>query len=222
MIMRKELIVGAAALAVVVASVVSIWGLGSQAAGAKYTFTARVIVTGVDQVNKSFKADVTKATPKKAKDDIEGRNVEFKAGTAKVVKVFNGLDKAATYKNIQIGQELGIKGTAKADDTYELSFARIHDRGFMVVGLLQKHDKTNRELTILVTTSTYKPATYKKGTSIVMKYFESNSTFYSKNTKTPISFDVVNANNQKVKVTGTFTSSNAWEVASLIDGYTGN
>lgn len=220
--MRKELIVGAAALAVIVVAGVAVWGPGSRAAGAKYTFTARVIVTSVDQATKSFKADVTKAVPTKAKDDIEGRNVEFKAGTARVVKVFNGLDKAVTYKNIQIGQELGIKGTAKDDDTYELSFARIHDRGFMVVGLLQKHDKTNRELTILVTTSTYKPATYKKGTLIVMKYFESNSTFYSKSTKTPVNFSAVDANNQKVKVTGTFTSSNTWEVSSLIDGYSGS
>lgn len=220
--MSKGLVVGVGLLVIAVIAAILITGIGSRAAGAKYTFTARVIVTGVDQANKSFKADVTKATPTKAKDDIEGRNVEFKAGTAKVVKVFNGLDKAVTYKNIQIGQELGVKGTAKDDDTYVLSFVRIHDRGFMVVGLLQKHDKANRELTILVTTSTYKPTTYKKETLIVMKYFESNSTFYSKNTKTPVSFDVVNANNQKVKVTGTFTSSNAWEVSSLIDGYAGS
>ncbi|MEK7556970.1 MAG: hypothetical protein AAB538_03260 [Patescibacteria group bacterium] len=220
--MKKEAVWGLGALTVAAVFAVAVWGTGSRAAGAKYTFTARVIVTGVDQANKSFKADVTKAVPTKAKDDIEGRNVEFKAGTAKVVKVFNGLDKAATYKNIQIGQELGIKGTAKDNDTYELSFVRIHDRGFKVVGLLQKHDETNRELTILVTSSTYKPTTYKKGTLIVMKYFESNSTFYSKSTKTPVSFSVVKANNQKVQVTGTFTSSNTWEVASLIDGYTGN
>lgn len=220
--MNKALVVGIGALVVAVIVAILITGQFSRAGGSKYSFTARVIVTDVDQVNKSFKADVTKAVPTKAKDDIEGRNVEFKAGTAKVVKVFNGLDKAATYKNIQIGQELGVKGTAKDDDTYELSFARIHDRGFMVVGLLQKHDETNREVTILVTTSTYKPTTYTKGTKIVMKYFESNSTFYSKSTKTPVNFSDVDANNQKVKVTGTFTSSNKWEVSSLIDGYTGS
>lgn len=219
--MKKEVVWGVGALTVAVIAAVAIWGTGSRAAGAKYTFTARVIVTSVDQANKSFKADVKKATPTKAKDDLEGTNREFKAGTAKVVKVANGIDKPVTYKNIQIGQELGIKGTAKDDDTYELSFARIHDRAFTVVGLLQKHDKTNRKLTILVTTSTYKPATYKKGTEIVMEYSESNATFYSKTTKTPVTFSVVDANNQKVKVSGTFTSSNTWEVKTLIDGYSG-
>lgn len=220
--MKKEVLWGFGALVAIVIIILLIWGTGSRAAGAKYSFTARVVVTSVDQADKSFEADVIKAIPTKAKDDLEGTNREFKVGTAKVVKVMNGIDKPVTYKNIQIGQELGIKGIAKDDDTYELSFARIHDRTFTVVGTLDQHDKTNRILKVFVTTSTYKPTTYVSGTRVEMKYFDGNSTFYSKTTQTPVDFSVVNANNQKVKVSGTVTSGNTWEVKTLIDGYTGS
>src|SRR5688572_9866183 len=105
-IMRKELIVGAAALAIIAAAGVAVWGPGSLAAGTKFNFTARGIVTGVDLANKSIEVDVTKAVPPTAAETLEGENIEFKIGTAKVVKVASAKDKPVTYKNIQIGQEL--------------------------------------------------------------------------------------------------------------------
>lgn len=220
--MNKVLMAGGITALVVAVAALAMWGPSGKAANVKYTFTARGVVTDVDLANKSIKVDVTKAVPAKAKDDIEGNNREFKVGDAKVYKVVSGKDQRVTYKNFVIGQEIGMKGTAYEDDTYVLNFARIHDRSFTVVGTLDSHDKTNRVLKIFVTSSTYKPTTYKPGTRVEMKYFDGNSTFYSKNTKTPVDFSVVNANNQKVKVSGTVTSSNTWEVKTLIDGYTGN
>lgn len=220
--MRKELIVGAAAVALIAVAGLAVWGPGSLAAAdTKFTFTARGIVTGVDLANKTFEMDVTKAVPATAKETMEGENIEFKVGSAKVVKVFSGLDKPVTYKNIQIGQELGIKGTAYQDDTYNLSFARIHDRSFVVVGRLEKHDETARTMDIEIITSSYKPTIYKAGTVVTMKYFDGNSTFYSKSTKTPVNFSDVDVNHQKVQVKGSITSSSTWEISTLIDGFSG-
>lgn len=221
--MNKALVVGGVVILVIVIAALVIWGQNSSAAGVKYTITAaRGVVTAVDTVNKTVKVDFTKAKPNKAKDDLEGNNRELKVGEAKVVKVVGGKDKRVTWKNLAIGQEIGVKGTAKDDDTYHATFVRIHDRAFTVVGLLEGHNKTNKTLKINTTSSTYKPSTYKKGTVIDMEYSESNATFYSKSTATEKAISEVNANNQKVKVSGTITSSNTWEVKTLIDGYNGN
>lgn len=221
--MNKALVlVGVVILVIVVAALV-IWGQQSSAAGTKYTIaSARGVVTAVDTVNKTVKVDFTKATPNKAKDDLEGNNRELKVGDAKVYKVVSGKDKRVTWKNLAIGQEIGIKGTAKDDDTYHASFVRIHERSFTVVGLLEGHTKTSETLKINAISSTYKPTTYTKGTIINMEYTEGNATFYSKSLKTEKAISEVNANNQKVKVSGTITSSNTWEVKTLIDGYNGN
>jgi len=196
-------------------------GQDSSAAAVKFTFTARGIVTGVDLANKTIELDVTKAVPTKAKDAMEGENIEFKVGTAKVVKVMNGKDKPVTYKNIQIGQELGIKGTAYEDDTYALSFARIHDRSFTVIGRVEAHDTSARTLDIEVITSSYKPTTYAAGTIVTMKYFDGNSDFYSKSLSNPIDFSELDSDHQKVKVMGTVTGSGTWEVKTLVDEFAG-
>lgn len=193
----------------------------SQAAGDKYMFTARAIITSVDEANKSFKADVTKATGDKARDNMEGSNIEFKIGTAKVYKSIGGKDKRGTYHNLAIGQEVGLKGAAKDNDTFEVTFARIHQRSFNVTGLLKNHNETAKTLKISVITSSYKPATYTKGTEITMNYKDVDTTFYSKSTKLPVSFDQVDANNQKIKVSGYIENASTWQVTQLIDGYNG-
>ncbi len=215
--MKRLIILGGIALLLVGLLGATVYGQRSQAAGNKYKFTARAIITDVDEANKSFKADVTKATGDKARDAMEGSNIEFKAGTAKVYKSVGGKDKRGTYHNFAIGQEVGLKGVAKDDDTFELTFARIHERAFMVVGLLKAHNTTAKTVKILVNTSTYKQSTY-KGEEISMEYND-DSKFRNKTTE--VSFTDVKANDQKVKVTGTITKSSTWNVKELTDGYAG-
>lgn len=219
--MKRIIILGGIAFLLLGLLGVTLYGQRSQAAGDKYTFTARAIITSVDEANKSFKADVTKATGDKARDNMEGSNIEFKTGTAKVYKSIGGKDKRGTYHNFAIGQEVGLKGAAKADDTFELTFARIHQRSFNVIGLLQNHNETAKTLKISVITSNYKPGTYVKGTEITMNYKDVDTTFYSKSTKLPVSFDQVDANSQKVKVSGYIENASTWQVTQLIDGYAG-
>lgn len=188
-----------------------------RASGSKYSFTARGIITSVDEANKTIDVDITKATGK-GKDDLEGTNIEIVVEKAKVVKVISSKDKRVTYHNFAVGQEVGLKGTAKDDDTFHATFARIHDRSFTVVGLLQEHNETTKTLEILVTTSSYKPSTYKKGDTITMSYTDESK---FRNTSTEVVFSDVDANNQKVKVQGTIENASSWKVKTLWDNYTG-
>lgn len=219
--MKRVLVLGGVALLLLGLLGATLYSQRSQAAGDKYKFTARAIITSVDEANKSFKADVSKATGDKAHDNMEGSNIEFKTGTAKVFKSIGGKDKRGTYHNFAVGQEVGLKGVAKADDTFVLDFARIHERSFSVVGLLKNHDTSAKTLKISVITSSYKVSTYTKGTEITMSYRDQDTTFYSKTTKTPVVFTDVKANDQKVKVSGYLEKASTWQVTELIDGYTG-
>lgn len=190
----------------------------ADAAGERYKFTARGTITAIDKTNKTIKVDVNKATPVKAAADMEGENKEFKVGDAKFYSYSNTTkkDKRVTLGALQIGQEIGFKGSAKDDDTFDTSFIRIHDRSFTVVGVLEAHDQAARTMKILVTSSSFKPLVYKHGTTLNLSYPES-ATFYEKNVKTPVAFDAVDANAQKVQVKGSITGSSTWEVKTLID-----
>ncbi len=192
----------------------------ADAASERYKFTARGTITAIDPTNKTIKVDVNKATPAKAAADMEGENKEFKVGDAKIYSYSNTTkkDKRVTLGTLQIGQEIGFKGAAKTDDTFDASFIRIHDRSFTVVGVLQAHDQTARTMTILLTSSSYKPTIYKHGTTINLSYPES-ATFYEKSIKTAVTFDTVDANAQKVQVKGAITGSNTWEVKTLVDHF---
>lgn len=200
------------------AGILFIYSPSTQAANNRYTFTARGIVTHVDAVNKTIKLDVTKA-PGKALDDLEGKNKEFKVSDAIFYKRVGDKDQRVTMSHVKVGQEVGIKGAAKDDDTYVLTFVRVHDRSFSVVGLLQHHDKANKTLKISVISSTYKPSTYTKGTVITMDY--TNDAVFRIST-TEMSFNDIDANDQKTKVTGTITNSSTWDVKTLFSGYKKN
>lgn len=193
----------------------------AQAAGTKYTFIAKVVVTHVDQAAKTFKADVKKVEGR-GKDDMGTRNIEFTIDSkAKILKVSNGVDKAVTYKNIAIGQELGIKGYAKSDDndTFVVTFVRIHERSFTLFGLLQSINKTAKTMKISVLTSSYKPQVYKQGDEITVNYND-DSTFYENNAERAVSD--INADSQRMKLMGRITDTNTWLATRIWNKHKGN
>jgi hypothetical protein len=185
----------------------------------KYSFIAKGTITDVDEANHTIKVDVTKVDGR-GKNDMEGSNIEFITNKARVVKVISNKDHSATWHTFKIGQLVGMKGVAKQDDTYVLSFARIEERNFTILGRLEALDTDAKTMKILVESSAYKPATYKKGTQINMTYTD-DTTFYEKATKNEKSPSDVNADAQRVKVMGAITGSNTWEVAKLWDNYKG-
>lgn len=192
----------------------------AQAAGIKYSFVARGTITDVDEAAKTIKVDVEKVDGR-GKGDMEGENIEFQVGAAKVVKVASGKDKPVTYHNLAIGQQVGMKGIAKddSDDTFVTSFVRIQNRDFTVIGLMESLDKSAKTTKISVITSTYKPTVYKKGTNITMTY-TNDTTFYENNAERDIAD--INADAQRVKITGTIKNTNTWQISKLWNKHKGN
>lgn len=183
----------------------------TQAASAVYSFVARGTITQFDEKNKTIKVEVTKVTGK-GKDDLEGNTTEFVIdSSAKVLKVASGKDTRVTYHNLALGQEIGFKGVKKDNDTYVLSFIRIHDRLFQVIGTLEKINKTTKVMNITAISSTYKPQTYPKGSELTMTY--TDDTVFRK-ASTNISLDEVKADAQKVKVWG-YIDGSTWKVTQL-------
>lgn len=187
-------------------------------ASSVYNFTARGVVTAFDNAGKTVKVDVTKVDGK-GKEDLEGNTTEFTVGSAKTMKMVNGKDKRVTYHNLEIGQEIAFKGTKNDDDTYSLTFIRINDRSFSMVGLLEGFSTSAKTIKISIISSTYKPAQYHKGIEVNMVYnddtkFKSGSTY--------IVASDVNADAQKVKVTGVLKDSATWRVNLLQDKYKAN
>ncbi len=217
-LMQKTIFQSVAVIALALAVGVVVPG-SAQASSNVYNFSARGIITAFDEGGKTVQVDVTKVDGK-GKTDLEGNSTQFVVGSAKVLKVVNSKDKSVTYHNLSIGQEIAFKGVKKNDDTYSLSFIRINERSFTVVGSLQSHSTSAKTLKILVTSSTYKPGTYKKSTEIDMSY-KDDATFYEKITATEVAFTDVKADAQRVKVAGTITGTSTWQVTKLWNNYKG-
>jgi hypothetical protein len=106
-----------------------------------------------------------------------------------------------------------------------VNFIRISDRSFTVVGNLEAWDTNANTLTILVISSTYQPAKYKnKSVKVDMVYGDDYTTLYKMDGKKAVAVSEgdINADAQKVKVTGTITGTNTWKVTKLWDNYKGN
>lgn len=189
--------------------------VGVQAATDRYKFVARGTVTAIDGTLKTVTVSVTHITGK-GETDLKGKTQVFKGSTAKVYKTAAGKDVRIKLTNIAVGDELTMKGVAKSDDTYVLTWAHVNARSFELVGTLKNHDTALKRLTIAAKTSSYKSATY-KNKDVVVKY--SGSTKFWSNGKELNADDIVKGD-QKVKVSGKIVG-NEWEADKFIDNYTG-
>jgi hypothetical protein len=207
-----------ALLGAVLLFVVSMYAAMGDAAGSdRYKFTARGVVTEVDVEGKNLKVNVTHISGKGA-DDLKGINQLFYASSAKVYKQVSGKDKRVTFRNLAVGQEIGFKGVAKTDDRYFITWARVNDRSFTVVGTLKEVDRNLKTYKVGITSSTYRPDTY-KNTDVIMNY--GGNTVFVSNAGSELNADDVTAGSQKAKITGTVTDQGVWEIAKIIDGYSG-
>lgn len=201
--------------AAVLVAAVALYAAFSYASGDRYKFVARGVITAID--NQWIKVSVTHITGK-GEDDLKGVNREFKIVTStKYYKQVSGKDKRVTVKNLAVGQEIGFKGVAKDDDSYVITWLRIHDRKFTVTGKLKDVDRGLKEYKVEVITSTYRPGTY-EGKNVIMNY-GGNTTFTSGGAER--NADEVKPGDQKVKIIGTVSDHGKWEMEKLLDNYTG-
>lgn len=222
MFRKSSLLVAAVALLGAVGAVAP----AAHASTNVYAFTAKGTISDFDEGGKTIKVDVTKVDQKRASADLNGNNTQFViASNAKVVKNTNGKDKAVTYHNLAIGQEVAFKGFKKDDDTYVINFIRISDRSFTMVGNLESFDRDANTLKLLVVSSTYQPAKYvKKNVEINMVYGDDYTTLYTMSGKKAVAVSEgdINADAQKVKVTGYIDGTDTWKVTKLWNNYKGN
>lgn len=201
---------------VIIIAAVALYAGFSHASGDRYSFTARGVIT---QVNDDKSLDITVSeVSAKGVDDLKGVNQTFRTVTSsKYYKVVSGKDKRVTVNSLTAGQEVSFKGVAKDDDAYIVTWLRINDRSFSVIGTLKDVNRTNKTYTVAVKTSTYKPSTY-NNKDVVMNY-GGNTVFTSQGS--PREADDVTSGEQRVKVTGKITDFGKWEIERLYDNYTG-
>lgn len=208
----KSLAFGAVALVGVGALVAA---MSVQAATDRYKFVARGTVTAVNGTLKTVTVSITHITGN-GKTDLAGTTPVLKASSAKIYKIAGGKDVRIKLTNIAIGDELVVKGVAKSDGTYTLTWARVHTRSFALVGTLKAHDKALKRLTVATTSSSYRPTTY-NNKDVVVKY--SSSTKFTSG-GVDVNADEINKGDHKIKVTGKVVG-NDWEADTFIDNYTG-
>lgn len=195
---------------------VSLYAGFTSAAGDRYNFVARGIISKIED-DGALHVSVTHVTGK-GEDDLKGVNRLFKTvTTTKYYKNTGGKDKRVTKRNLVVGQEVGFKGVAKEEDSYVITWLRIHDRAFTVVGKLKDVDRGLKEYKVSVTTSTYRPGTY-NGKDVIMNY-GGNTKFTSGGVER--NADEVKVGDQKVRITGTVSDHGKWEISTLQDSYTG-
>lgn len=215
-IKHHHVLLGAIAIAGLI--LLALYGLQSKAASDRYVFTARGVVTARDTDLKTLNISVTHLDTEKAKDDLLGVNQVFYTPTGKFYKNAAGKDQRITFTNIAIGQEVGFKGVSKTDGKFNITWLRVNDRSFTVVGTIKDVNRTNKTYTVEISSTTYRAGSY-KGKNVIMNY-GNNSVFTSGGNE--VNADDVKAGDKKIKVTGTVTDFNKWEISKLVDNYSGN
>lgn len=182
----------------------------------KYNFTVRGIVTKVDRSSKTVTVYTTHASPL-AQDDLAGETIEFNAAGAKFYKYDAKLKKIrTTIGNVPVQSEVVLKGAKRGEDRFNISELTVNPSTFSIVGSVQGQNTGNKTITVNVLTSTYKEAKY-KGEDLVV-YYGNNTTFRNA-ALNQINSDELANNQERVKITGTITNGNKFEVLTLIDGY---
>lgn len=210
-------------IAAVIALAGSALPSSAHAASNVYSFIARGIVTDFDVNAGTAKIDITKVADK-GRLDLVDNNTEFIVKNASTVyKRVANKDVRVTYRNLAVGQEVGIKGVKKDDDTYVVNFIRIEDRSFVAVGNLEAFDENAHTMRVLMVSSTYKPTQFNKSRNVKvnMVFGDDYTTFYNHNGKVAISADVINADAQKVRLFGYVTDKNVWKVTKMWNLYKG-
>jgi hypothetical protein len=186
--------------------------VGTQSLGATdvYKFLVRGIVTEVTASANSVTMYSTH-TSDLAKNDLGGVVQDFNVKTTKFYKWVGGKKVRVKIGSVKVGDEVVMRGVKKSNGQFNVTKLTVNDRSFSIVGKLKEIDTTNRKLTILVGTSTYKQKTY-VDKEVVMTY-DDNTEF--KSLGSLINFDELVANNQKVKVIGAIVNDGQWEVTNL-------
>ncbi len=208
----KNAIIAGGVIGLAIAAGIATVGTQSLGATDVYKFLVRGIVTEVTSSANSVTMYSTH-TSGLSKTDLAGVVQDFNVKTTKFYKWTSGKKVRVTIGSVKVGDEVVMRGVKKSNGQFNVVKLTVNDRSFSIVGRLKDIDTTNRRLTILVGTSTYKQSTY-VDKEVVMTY-DDNTEFMSLGSI--INLDELNADNQKVKVIGAIVNDGQWEVTNLWD-----
>ncbi|MDP3997616.1 MAG: hypothetical protein Q8P73_03920 [bacterium] len=192
----------------------ALWAQRGDAGSDRYVFLVRGIVTAMDTGNKTVTVSATHASDL-ATNDLAGQEVVYNIRPANFYKWTNGVKKRVTLtKSAQVGDEVVMRGAAKTNGQYNVSWLVVNQKSFTVIGKLKENNLVTKTVKILVGTSSYKQSSF-VDKEVVMHY--TNDTKFKALGK-DVDNDDVTANNQLVKVSGTIDYGN-WNVANFWDGY---
>lgn len=203
------------------------FGNFSRAASDVYVFTARGDVIQVDRANNTLKV-YSRHTSTEAKDDLGGQVIEFNIAGAKVFGYdAKGARVRLTVGGLDIGDEVVLRGAKRKADHFNVSTITRNDNVVTVKGTLHAHDKSNRILTINLTSLTrksdgkaYRSDAFPKGNRVQVYY--GTSTKFKNNSGKEINPDEAANNSEPIEVRGAIVKyGSRFEVKSdavVIDG----
>ncbi len=211
----KKLFLAVGALTVALAAVAAFSSV-AQASSDKYNFTARGIVMKVDKTAKTVTVSITH-TSGAATEDLAGVSQELNVNGATFYKYdAKGKKVRTTLGNVPVGNEVVIKGAKRGEDRFNVSELTVNPNAFSIVGNVQGQDTDAKTMTVNVTSSTYKESAL-KGKDVVF-YYGTNTVFRNAQMH-EINSDELDANQERVKMTGTVTNGSKFEVLTVVDGY---
>ncbi len=224
-VQHHHLMVAAAAFLLVGGAL--FFGNFSRAASAAYVFTARGDVIQVDRSNNTLKV-YSRHTSTEATDDLAGQVIEFNITGAKVFGYdAKGAKIRLTVGGLDIGDEVVLRGAKRKADHFNVSTITRNDNAVTVKGTLHTHDKSNRILTIDLTSLTkksdgkaYRSDVFSKGKRVQVYY--AGSTKIKNKSGAALNADELPANDETIEVRGVLVKyGSRFEVKSdavIIDG----
>lgn len=199
----------------------------SRATSDAYVFTARGDVIQVDRANNTLKV-YSRHTLAVAADDLSGKVIEFNITGAKVFGYdAKGKKIRLTVGGLDVGDEVVLRGAKRKADHFNVSTITRNDNVVTVKGTLHTHDKSNRILTIDLTSLTkksdgkaYRADTFTKGKRVQVYY--ASSTKIKNKSGAQINADELPGNSEPIEVRGAIVKyGSRFEVKSdavVIDG----
>lgn len=201
---------------ITIATIVTVaWSHRANAAGDRYKFLAKGIVTEVNTTGNTIRVVATYASDQ-AKSDLLGTAIDYTVKGSTFYKWQNGKKNRVTFTKVaQVGDEVVVYGAAKANGQYNASWVVCNDRSFSVIGKLREHKAEAKQLRLEVISSTYKDAYY-KNKEIWVEY-GNNAKLYT-NTNAEMNWDDLTVSDQRFKVQGSI-QTNKWDVTKAWDNY---
>ncbi|HSX24915.1 MAG TPA: hypothetical protein VLG69_03035 [Candidatus Andersenbacteria bacterium] len=183
-------------------------------ASSTYPFTLRGVVDIQAPTKSVVYVTVTNGSAK-ALAEVQGQNIGYSIGTAKIYKITNMGKKLVSWKQIKMDDEVVMKGN-RVGTTFKVSELVINDRSFDLVGKVTDINTDVKTINVNVIHSTYREKGI-KSTEITLKYTGDTA---CKRLGSDVACSTVDALHQVVRAKGSVTGENqVYTLTNFWDNY---